>query len=49
MPSWMAWVMEPSGPIKMEERASALKEDNVSWKQTTILDVNHYHIIRQSC
>ncbi len=29
MPSWMAWVMEPSGPIKLEERVSAFKVENV--------------------
>jgi hypothetical protein len=46
MPSWMAWVQRPSGLIKMEGSASALiKVKNVSWKQISIIDLNHYRIV----
>ena len=41
----MAWVLRPSGLIKMEESASAFKVENVSWKQILIIDLKCYRIL----
>ncbi len=40
-----AWMLRPSGLIKMEEITSALKVENVSGKPIWIIDVNHCHIV----
>jgi hypothetical protein len=40
----MAWVLRPSGLIKMEESASAFKVENVSWKRILIIDLKCYRI-----
>ncbi len=42
----MAWVQRLRGLIIMEGEASTFKVVNVSWKQISIVDLDHYHIIQ---
>ncbi len=48
--SWMAWVQRPSGLLKWEEAQALLREatlikvENVSKKQISIINLNHYQI-----
>ncbi len=44
LPSLMTWERRPNGLIKMEGCASAFKVDNVSWKQISLMELNHYRI-----
>jgi hypothetical protein len=47
MPGWKAWVQRPSGrKCKYILRETTLiKEENVSWKWISLININHYHLI----
>ncbi len=40
MPSWNAWVLRPSGLIKMCKEVQALKEDNIDLGRECFIEAN---------
>jgi hypothetical protein len=50
MPNWNAWLQGPSGVIEVEVKLllrefTLIKVENVSWKQISITNLNHYQIL----